>query len=114
MAYLSCALGSIALLALFLAVVLRALWVANRQPDLYAKLLATGLAAVFGFQILIIAGGVQHLFPLTGITLPFISYGGSSLVPTSCSSRWSGRSRASGASPPPGARRLAVCKVWVS
>jgi cell division protein FtsW (lipid II flippase) len=61
-------------------VVLRALRVANRHPDLYAKLLATGLAAVFGFQILIIVGGVLHLFPLTGITLPFISYGGSSLV----------------------------------
>jgi len=74
------AIGSIALLALFLALVLRALRVANRQPDLYAKLLATGLAAVFGFQIVIITGGVLHLFPLTGITLPFISYGGSSLV----------------------------------
>jgi cell division protein FtsW len=74
------AIGSIAVLALFLALVLRALRVANRQPDLYAKLLATGLAAVFGFQILIIVGGVLHLFPLTGITLPFISYGGSSLV----------------------------------
>jgi cell division protein FtsW (lipid II flippase) len=74
------AIGSIALLGLFLALVLRALRVANRQPDLYAKLLATGLAAVFGFQILIIVGGVLHLFPLTGITLPFISYGGSSLV----------------------------------
>jgi cell division protein FtsW (lipid II flippase) len=74
------AIGSIALLSLFLALVLRALRVANRQPDLYAKLLATGLAAVFGFQILIIVGGVLNLFPLTGITLPFISYGGSSLV----------------------------------
>jgi cell division protein FtsW (lipid II flippase) len=74
------AIGSIALLGLFLALVLRALRVANRQPDLYAKLLATGLAAVFGFQIVIITGGVLHLFPLTGITLPFISYGGSSLV----------------------------------
>ncbi len=74
------AIGSIALLAVFLAVVLRALRVANRQPDLYAKLLATGLAAVFGFQIVIIVGGVLRLFPLTGITLPFMSYGGSSLV----------------------------------
>ena len=74
------AIGSIALLVVFLAVVLRALRVAMRQPDLYAKLLATGLAAVFGFQILIIVGGVLRLFPLTGITLPFISYGGSSLV----------------------------------
>lgn len=74
------ALGALALLAVFLTIVLRALRVASRQPDLYAKLLATGLAAVFGFQILIIVGGVLHLFPLTGITLPFISYGGSSLV----------------------------------
>ena len=74
------AIGSIALLLVFLTVVLRALRVAQRQPDLYAKLLATGLAAVFGFQIVIIIGGVLRLFPLTGITLPFISYGGSSLV----------------------------------
>jgi cell division protein FtsW (lipid II flippase) len=74
------AFGSIALLGIFLAIVLRALRVARRQPDLYAKLLATGLAAVFGFQIVIIVGGVLRLFPLTGITLPFVSYGGSSLV----------------------------------
>jgi cell division protein FtsW (lipid II flippase) len=74
------AIGSIALLVVFLAIVVRALRVAQRQPDLYAKLLATGLAAVFGFQILIIVGGVLRLFPLTGITLPFVSYGGSSLV----------------------------------
>jgi cell division protein FtsW (lipid II flippase) len=74
------AIGSIVLLLAFLSVVLCALRVAQRQPDLYAKLLATGLAAVFGFQIVIIIGGVLRLFPLTGITLPFISYGGSSLV----------------------------------
>jgi cell division protein FtsW (lipid II flippase) len=73
-------IGSIVLLLVFLALVLRALRVASRQPDLYAKLLATGLAAVLGFQILIIVGGVLRLFPLTGITLPFVSYGGSSLV----------------------------------
>jgi len=74
------AIGSIVLLLIFLSVVLRALRVASRQPDLYAKLLATGLAAVFGFQIVIIVGGVLRVFPLTGINLPFISYGGSSLV----------------------------------
>jgi len=74
------AIGSIAMLLVFLAIVLRALRVAQRQPDLYAKLLATGLAAVFGFQIVIIVGGVLRLWPLTGITLPFVSYGGSSLV----------------------------------
>jgi cell division protein FtsW len=74
------ALGALALYAAFLALVLRALRVAQRAPDLYAKLLATGLAATLGFQVVIIAGGVLRLFPLTGITLPFISYGGSSLV----------------------------------
>lgn len=73
-------IGAIAVLVLFLAVVRRILAVGIEQPDLYAKLLAIGLAATFGFQVLIIVGGVIGLFPLTGITLPFISYGGSSLV----------------------------------
>ena len=66
--------------AAFLIVVLRSLRVALGQPDLYAKLLASGLAATLGFQVFIIVGGVLGLFPLTGITLPFFSYGGSSLV----------------------------------
>jgi cell division protein FtsW (lipid II flippase) len=74
------AIGAIVLCAAFLALILRMLAVAQRQPDLYAKLLATGLAATLGFQVVIIVGGVLRLFPLTGITLPFVSYGGSSLV----------------------------------
>jgi cell division protein FtsW (lipid II flippase) len=74
------ALGGIVLVGAFLVVVLRALRVALAQPDLYAKLLASGLAATLGFQVFIIVGGVLALFPLTGITLPFFSYGGSSLV----------------------------------
>jgi len=74
------ALGALALDVAFLALVLRSLRIAQRAPDLYAKLLATGLAATLGFQVVIIVGGVLRLFPLTGITLPFISYGGSSLV----------------------------------
>ena len=74
------ALGAIVLCGAFLALILRMLAVAQRQPDLYAKLLATGLAATLGFQVVIIVGGVLRLFPLTGITLPFVSYGGSSLV----------------------------------
>jgi cell division protein FtsW (lipid II flippase) len=73
-------LGAIVLCVAYLEIVRRALRVAQRQPDLYAKLLATGLAATLGFQVFIIVGGVLGLFPLTGITLPFISYGGSSLV----------------------------------
>jgi cell division protein FtsW len=74
------AVGGIVLVAAFLVVVLRALRVALAQPDLYAKLLASGLAATLGFQVFIIVGGVLGLLPLTGITLPFFSYGGSSLV----------------------------------
>jgi cell division protein FtsW (lipid II flippase) len=74
------ALGALLLLGLFLAIVLRILDIARHAPDLYAKLVATGLAATLGVQIIVIVGGVLGLFPLTGITLPFISYGGSSLV----------------------------------
>ncbi|HEY5257950.1 MAG TPA: FtsW/RodA/SpoVE family cell cycle protein [Candidatus Baltobacteraceae bacterium] len=73
-------LGALIVLLLFLAVVLRILAVGAEQPDLYAKLVAVGLAATLGFQVVIIVGGVIGVFPLTGITLPFISYGGSSLV----------------------------------
>ncbi|HEY8314956.1 MAG TPA: FtsW/RodA/SpoVE family cell cycle protein [Candidatus Baltobacteraceae bacterium] len=74
------AIGAIVLLGLFYLLVRRVLAVAFAQPDLYTKLLAVGLSATLGFQIVIIVGGVIGLFPLTGITLPFISYGGSSLV----------------------------------
>jgi cell division protein FtsW (lipid II flippase) len=74
------ALGGIVLVGAFLVVLLRSFAVAQAQPDLYAKLLASGLAATLGFQVFIIVGGVLGLFPLTGITLPFFSYGGSSLV----------------------------------
>jgi cell division protein FtsW (lipid II flippase) len=74
------ALGATVLCGAFLALIMRTLTVAGRQPDLYAKLLATGLGVTLGFQVVIIVGGVLRLFPLTGITLPFVSYGGSSLV----------------------------------
>jgi len=73
-------IGAIVLCLAYLEIVRRSLRVAARQPDLYAKLLATGLSATLGFQVVIIVGGVLGLFPLTGITLPFVSYGGSSLV----------------------------------
>jgi len=73
-------IGALVLLSLFLLLVFRILAIARSQPDLYTKLLAIGLGATMGFQVFIIVGGVIGLFPLTGITLPFISYGGSSLV----------------------------------
>ena len=73
-------IGSLIVLAIFLDLVRRIFAAGLEQPDLYAKLLATGLAATLGFQVVIITGGVIGLLPLTGITLPFVSYGGSSLV----------------------------------
>ncbi|MFN2528205.1 MAG: FtsW/RodA/SpoVE family cell cycle protein [Candidatus Baltobacteraceae bacterium] len=74
------AIGAVVLLLLYLALVWRVLRIAQMQPDLYTRLLAIGLACTLGFQVFIIVGGVIGLFPLTGITLPFMSYGGSSLV----------------------------------
>src|SRR5581483_6748083 len=73
-------LGAVAVLILYLAIVRRIFATGAQQPDLYTKLLAVGLASTLGFQVVIIVGGVIGLFPLTGIPLPFISYGGSSLV----------------------------------
>jgi len=73
-------IGAAILLAIYLVLVSRALGVALRRPDLYSKMLVLGLASMLGLQIFVIVGGVVGLLPLTGITLPFVSYGGSSLI----------------------------------
>jgi cell division protein FtsW len=73
-------IGALVVLAIFVDVVRRIFATGLAQPDLYAKLLAAGLGATLGFQVIIIVAGVIGLLPLTGITLPFMSYGGSSLV----------------------------------
>lgn len=73
-------IGALIVLTIFLDLVRRIFATGLEQPDLYTKLLATGLGATLGFQVVIIVSGVIGLLPLTGITLPFVSYGGSSLV----------------------------------
>jgi len=73
-------LGALAMVALFAVLVARGLRVALQNRDLFSALLAAGLAASFGLQTVLIIGGVVRILPLTGITLPFVSYGGSSLV----------------------------------
>lgn len=72
--------GAIALLLLYLLFVERGLKTAMLASDPFAKLLATGLTAVFALQVFVIVGGVTRVIPLTGVTLPFVSYGGSSIV----------------------------------
>ena len=65
---------------LYLIFVFRGLRIALRSRDQFSRLLATGLTTIFGLQAFLIMGGVTKLIPLTGITLPFVSYGGSSIV----------------------------------
>jgi cell division protein FtsW (lipid II flippase) len=72
--------GAAALLALYALLLLRGFRIAARAPDAFAALLAAGLALSLAVQALIIVGGIVRLIPLTGITLPFLAHGGTSLV----------------------------------
>ncbi|MCB0881876.1 MAG: FtsW/RodA/SpoVE family cell cycle protein [Thermoleophilia bacterium] len=73
-------IGAMGVLALIMLFVARGFTIAARANDGFSKLLATGLTAMLGLQAFIIVGGVVRLVPLTGVTLPFLSYGGSSVV----------------------------------
>lgn len=72
--------GTSAVLAIFFLIVGSGLRIALRADSAFEKLLATGLTTILGLQTFIIVGGVTRIVPLTGVTLPFVSYGGSSLL----------------------------------
>jgi cell division protein FtsW (lipid II flippase) len=72
--------GACGLIATYLLITARGFKIALLANDGFSKLLATGLTAVFAIQAFVIIGGVTRVIPLTGVTLPFVSYGGSSIV----------------------------------
>jgi cell division protein FtsW (lipid II flippase) len=72
--------GACGVVLIYLLIAARGFKIALLADDGFSKLLATGLTAVFSIQAFVIIGGVTRVIPLTGVTLPFISYGGSSIV----------------------------------
>ncbi|MGF7056583.1 FtsW/RodA/SpoVE family cell cycle protein [Brassicibacter mesophilus] len=72
--------AGISIIMLFLIIVYRGIKITLQQQDMFFRIIALGITSMFGFQAFIILGGVIKMIPLTGITLPFVSYGGSSLV----------------------------------
>ncbi len=72
--------GAAALLLTYLILISRGFKAGVLANDSFSKLLAVGLSAILALQVFVIVGGVTRVIPLTGVTLPFVSYGGSSIV----------------------------------
>ena len=112
-------IGASALILLYMLFVLRGMRVALLADDGFSKLLAAGLTFGFALQTFIIVGGVLRILPLTGITFPFVSYGGSSLLANFLMLAGllliSNRANAKGSyeppDPPPGRRRRGAARV---
>lgn len=75
-------IGALLLLGLFLAFTVRGLRISRRVPDLFGQYLASGITSLITIQAFVNIAAITSLIPLTGVPLPFISYGGSSLVLT--------------------------------
>ncbi|HYT29935.1 MAG TPA: putative lipid II flippase FtsW, partial [Actinomycetota bacterium] len=113
--------GEVVVLALFGAFVYAGVRIAMKAPDTFGRLLAAGITVWIGFQALVNLGAVTGVLPITGVPLPFVSYGGSSLIVTLAAvgvlasvgraSLWPARRRRSGGTARPerrgGARRPA-------
>ena len=76
------AIFAIGLILVCLGTLISFLWIATWMKQIFLKIVAFGLAAVYGVQVFLNIGGVLKLLPSTGITLPFVSYGGSSVLST--------------------------------
>jgi len=72
--------GACALLLTYVLLIARGFKAAILATDSFSKLLAAGLSAIVAIQVFVIVGGVTRVIPLTGVTLPFVSYGGSSII----------------------------------
>lgn len=74
------ALGALAILLMYLILIYRGLKIATSAMNHYSRLVAAGITSMIGFQVFVIIGGVTKMIPLTGVTLPFVSYGGTSML----------------------------------
>jgi cell division protein FtsW (lipid II flippase) len=72
--------GACAVVCIYALIAARGFKTAVMAPDGFSKLLATGLTTIFALQAFVIIGGVTKVIPLTGVTLPFVSFGGSSII----------------------------------
>ena len=80
-------IGCVIVIALFATFIWRGIIIAMKAPDMFGSLLATGITGLVGIQVIINIGVVTASMPVTGMPLPFFSYGGTSLIILLCSVR---------------------------